>query len=255
MLYYGFHDALQILNSHNFPLNYDFIVLFIVCGHLFIYGIGRGWDFLLLPEYRMIFELLESDSGLRVQGKNLIKKVTPDNLLFFWLKTNRWFVFLHVLNKVETLCAFYLNIVQNIDSLEGKIPTKKIVKKHPQRPDIRLLIILHWRQYLRSHVSLSSTVGNGSVTLQLSGKPKIPNFAYVIAAFCILFKKNIFHLQIPMNNVVLMNELDTPEDLIEDVYALLPSKNLVGEFALKIVQATHVTVFHYQEIPIVLYKF
>jgi hypothetical protein len=58
-----------------------------------------------------------------------------------------------------------------------------------------------------------------------------------------------------MNNVVLMNELDTPEDLIEDVYALLPSKNLVSEFALKIVQATHVTVFHYQEIPIVLYKF
>jgi hypothetical protein len=203
----------------------------------------------------MIFELLESDSGLRVQGKNLLKKVTPDNLLFFWLKNNRWFVFLHVLNKVETLSTFYLDIIQDIDSLEGKIPTEKIVKKHPQRPDICLLIILHWWQYLRSHVSLSSTVCNGSVTLQLSGKPKIPNFAYVVAAFCILFKKNIFHLQIPMNNVVLMNKLDTPEDLIEDVYALLSSKNLVGEFALKIIQATHVTVFHYQEIPIILYKF
>lgn len=48
-----------------------------------------------------------------------------------------------------------------------------------------------------------------------------------------------------MNNVVFVNELNTPQDLIEDVYALLSRKDFVGEFALKIIQASHVTVFHY----------
>ena len=58
-----------------------------------------------------------------------------------------------------------------------------------------------------------------------------------------------------MNNVVLVNELNTPQDLIEYVYALLSHKNLVGEFVFKIIQATHVTVIHYQEVPIALFRF
>jgi hypothetical protein len=41
-----------------------------------------------------------------------------------------------------------------------------------------------------------------------------------------------------------------PQDLIEYFYALLSRKNLVGEFVSKIVQATDVTVIHYQEVPI-----
>lgn len=57
-----------------------------------------------------------------------------------------------------------------------------------------------------------------------------------------------------MNNVVLVNKIDTSEDLIEYVYALLSSKNFGGQFALKIVQATHVTVLHDQEVPVPLFK-
>jgi hypothetical protein len=48
-----------------------------------------------------------------------------------------------------------------------------------------------------------------------------------------------------MDDVVLVDELDTSEDLIEDVDALLSSEDFIGEFALEIVQAAHVAVLHY----------
>jgi hypothetical protein len=48
-----------------------------------------------------------------------------------------------------------------------------------------------------------------------------------------------------MNDVIFVNELDTSEDLIENVDALLSGEDFAGEFALEIVQAAHVAVLHY----------
>lgn len=55
-----------------------------------------------------------------------------------------------------------------------------------------------------------------------------------------------------MDNVVLMDELDSSKDLIKNIYTLLSRKDFIGEFALKIVKISHVTVFHDQKVPVAL---
>ena len=78
----------------------------------------------------MIFEFLEGNSSLWIEDENLRKEIAPNDLLFFGFKNNGWLVFLHILDKVETLCALDLNIIENVDTFEGKIPTKQVVEKY-----------------------------------------------------------------------------------------------------------------------------
>ncbi len=143
LLFYGFHDALQILDSLDFPFDYNFVVFVIICRNLLIDDDVCWWDFLFFLENGMIFELLKSNSSLWIKDENFRKEVAPNNLLFFRLKNDNWLVFLHVLDKVETFRALDLNIVENVDTFEGEIPAEQIVKKYAQRPDISLFIILH----------------------------------------------------------------------------------------------------------------
>ncbi len=55
-----------------------------------------------------------------------------------------------------------------------------------------------------------------------------------------------------MNNIVIVDEFYSIENLIENIYTLFPCKYFVAQFVLEIVQVAHVTVFHYQKIPITL---
>lgn len=78
----------------------------------------------------MIFEFLESNSSLWIEDENLRKEIAPNDLLFFGFKNNGWLVFLHILDKVETFCALDLNIIENVDAFEGKIPAEQVVEKY-----------------------------------------------------------------------------------------------------------------------------
>lgn len=47
-----------------------------------------------------------------------------------------------------------------------------------------------------------------------------------------------------MNNVVIMNEIHSSQDLIEYIYALLLIKDFITEFILKIIKISHITILH-----------
>ena len=74
--------------------------------------------------------------------------------------------------------------------------------------------------------------------------PKLPNFTDIVTVFHILFQENILHLKISVDNVAFMYELNSSQDLIKDIDALLSSKDFVCYFALKVVQAAHIAVLH-----------
>ncbi len=78
----------------------------------------------------MIFELLEGNSSFWIEDENLRKEIAPNDLLFFGFKNKGRLVFLHILDKVKTFCALDLNIIENVDTFEGKIPTKQVVEKY-----------------------------------------------------------------------------------------------------------------------------
>jgi hypothetical protein len=78
----------------------------------------------------VIFELLEGDSSLWIEDENLRKEIAPNDLLFFRFKNDGRFVFLHILDKVKTFCALDLNIIENVDTFERKIPTEQVVEKY-----------------------------------------------------------------------------------------------------------------------------
>jgi hypothetical protein len=53
-----------------------------------------------------------------------------------------------------------------------------------------------------------------------------------------------------MDDVILVNELDTSQNLVKNINALFFGEDFVVEFALKIIKASHVAIFHDQKIPI-----
>lgn len=55
-----------------------------------------------------------------------------------------------------------------------------------------------------------------------------------------------------MNDIVVMNTIDSSQDLIENINTFLPVENLITEFILKIVKISHITIFHDQKVPITL---
>jgi len=47
-----------------------------------------------------------------------------------------------------------------------------------------------------------------------------------------------------MNDIAIMNTVNSSQDLIENIYTFLFVENLVTEFILKVIKISHVTIFH-----------
>lgn len=80
-------------------------------------------------------------------------------------------------------------------------------------------------------------------------KSKITNFAQEPTLFG-LPNKYILQLDIPMNDLVLVYDLNSFEYLVEDVECLIKGEYFGGEFALDGVEVAHVAVLHDEEVPV-----
>ena len=97
---------------------------------------------------------------------------------------------------------------------------------------------------------MGSAVGVGG-DLEEPGESEVADFADKSLLLGLL-DEDIFKFEVAVDNFVAVNDVDSPEDLIEDVEGLIDGKDPGGHFALDRVEVAHIAVLHDEEVPIAL---
>lgn len=148
--------------------------------------------------------------------------------------------------QVVALAAFCFDVVEDVQALEGVVPEEHVVENDSDSPDVNAFVVGLVCQDLRRHEVGSAAVGFGSLA-QFFGESKVSYFADVRLLFGYFFKQYVFALEIPMNDVFLVDGPESPQDLHEDGAGFLQFEHLVSHAILVGVEVAVLAVLHDQE--------
>ena len=101
---------------------------------------------------------------------------------------------------------------------------KHEIEENSQSPNINRNTVIRVADDLRSHVFLSTTMGFSPNASNRSGKAEICNFIGDLPAF--RFEKHVFGLDVPMDEIFLVNTLEPLHDLNDNPNSLLQREDL-----------------------------
>lgn len=103
-------------------------------------------------------------------------------------------------------------------AFEGPLSGADFVQKAAKRPDVGLETVLDAHATLGTHIEGGSNTSRRHFQriFEHLRNPKVPELGLELAVFLIPIDKNIFHLDIPVNDLFVVQVLHGQDDLGED---------------------------------------
>lgn len=127
-------------------------------------------------------------------------------------------------------------------TFEGVLGEQHEVEQHSERPDIDGDAVVRVADDLRCHVLLGPAVRLRPHTADRPREPKISNLIRELAA--LLLEQYVFRLDIPMNEIPLVDALEGLHDLNNDLDGVLEGEDLSRHFGLEGEEVALFAVLH-----------